>query len=114
MTKYESFNRRRASKPRAVNPHPIWNGIGCLMLIIVPVIAFGLAVITLDAAVEKEWPLPAQFLGYIRLPRFLYSSQVLVPVLDAITGIEYLYGYLAFTLFYTIIFGGIMSFVYAL
>ena len=112
MGKYDSFNRRRQIK--AVNEtHPIWRGIGCLMLVIVPLISLGFAVLTMDSALRLEWPFPRQFLGYTRMPDFLYNSQVLVPILNAIANVEHLTGYLAFTFIYVIILGAIMSFVYA-
>lgn len=113
MGKYNSFSRKRVPKP-ADGPHPIWRGIGCLMIVIVPVISFGLALITLDAALALRWPVPSQFLGNPDLPNFLYRSQALVPLLNAITGMTNLYGYLAITLIYMIILGAILSFVYAL
>jgi hypothetical protein len=113
MGKYDSLNRRRKTAPVSEGPHPIWRGIGCLMLVIVPVISFGFAVITMDTATRLEWPIPAQFFGYIRLPDFLYDSRVLVPVLNAITGVENLYGYIVFTFIYIVLLGGVMSFLYA-
>ena len=113
MGKHESFNRRKAKKP-SDGPHPIWRGIGCLILVIVPVISFGLAVLTFDAALANKWPLPAEFLGNPSMPRLLYRRHALVPVLNAITSMTNLYGYLAFAFVYTVILGGIMSFVYAL
>jgi hypothetical protein len=112
MGKYSASDRRRAIKAPD-GPHPIWRGIGCLMMVIVPVISFGLAVITFDTALEKEWAIPREFLGNVQMPDFLYRSQVLVPLLNAITGVTNLYGYLAFTLLYVIVLGAILSFIYA-
>jgi hypothetical protein len=114
MGKYDSLNRRRKSAKVSEGPHPIWRGIGCLMVVIVPVISFGLAVITMDTATRLEWPIPADFFGYISLPDILYNSRVLVPVLNAITGVENLYGYIVFTGIYTVVLGALMSFIYAL
>lgn len=35
--------RRRASGPFPWRVHPIWRGIGCLLLILIPIISYGLA-----------------------------------------------------------------------
>lgn len=112
MGKYDSFVRRQRPKP-AQGPHPIWRGIGCLLLVIVPVISFGLALITFESALARQWPIPDEFLGNPDLPNFLYRSQALIPLLTAITSVTNLYGYLAFTLVYMIILGGTLSFLYA-
>jgi hypothetical protein len=113
MTKYDSLNRRRVSQPKPSGPHPIWNGIGCLMMLIIPVIALGFASITMDAAVANRWPVPGQFFGYWRPPELLYKSQILVPMLNAIARVPNLNGYAAFTGLYTIVLGGLLSVVYA-
>jgi hypothetical protein len=112
MTKYDSLNRRRMQEKPA-GPHPIWNGIGCLMMLIVPVIALGFAAITMEAAITNRWPIPSQFLGYVTLPDMLYRSQILVPMLVAISKVQNLNGYVAFTAVYTIILAAILSFAYA-
>ena len=114
MGKYDSFNRRRRTAHVATGPHPIWRGIGCLMMVIVPVMSFGFAVITLEAAIRLEWPVPRQFLGYMQIPDFLYNSDVLVPILNAIASVDNLYAYLVFTFFYIVVLGAVLSFVYAL
>lgn len=113
MGKYDSLNRRRKSKPTETT-HPIWRGIGCLMIVIMPVIAFGFAVITLEAALAQDWPIPRQFLGYVSLPDFLYNSRILIPILNSITSVENLMAYIVFTFIYVVILGAILSFVYAI
>ncbi len=113
MGKYDSLNRRRRSAKVSEGPHPIWRGIGCLMLVIVPVMSFGFAVFTMDYATRFDWPLPRDFFGFVRPPDVLYRSQVLIPILNAINSVENLYGYIVFTFIYIILLGGVMSFVYA-
>jgi hypothetical protein len=113
MTKYNSASHRKVI-PRTAGPHPIWNGIGCLMMLIVPVISFGLGVLSMDAAVEQDWPIPASFLGYVDMPDIFYDSDVLIPIANAIAEVENLVGYLVFTFVYVVILGGFLSFAYAL
>jgi hypothetical protein len=49
MSKYERYDKPRigTKKPKM---HPIWRGIGCLMLIIIPIMAYAAADIFLQAA----------------------------------------------------------------
>ena len=44
MGKYERFdNFAQVQQPEDKGLHPIWRGIGCLMLILIPIIAFAAA-----------------------------------------------------------------------
>lgn len=112
MTKYSSYNQRVEPKPE--HPHAIWRGIGCLMIVIVPIMSYGLAAITANIAFAQNWPLPYQLLGRPVTPSFLWSLPGLVPILAAIESIDNLYLLLALTLLYIVVLGAIISFGYAL
>ncbi len=113
MTKYSSYHQRRA-EPEPERSHPVWRGIGCLMIAIVPVISYGLAVLTASFAFAQNWPLPSQLLGRPVTPSFLWSLPGLVPILAAIESMNNLYLLLALTFVYIVILGAIISFGYAL
>lgn len=49
MSKYDRYDKPRISTKKQ-KMHPIWRGIGCLMLIIIPVMAYAAADIFLQAA----------------------------------------------------------------
>jgi hypothetical protein len=40
MGKYSRFSERQQIKPRPWKIHPIWRGLGCIMLIIIPILSF--------------------------------------------------------------------------
>lgn len=113
MTKYSSYNQRR-SEPKPEQPHPVWRGIGCLMIVIVPIMSYGLAAITANFAFAQNWPLPSQLLGRPVMPAFLWSLPGLVPILAAIESTDNLYFILALTLLYIVILGAVISFGYAI
>ena len=113
MTKYSSLNQRSAP-PKPKQTHPIWRGIGCLMILIVPAISFGLAEITTTIAYQQGWPLPSQLTGYPVMPSLLWNLQGLTPILAAIQGVNNLYLLLALTLVFIVVLGAIISFAYAI
>ncbi len=113
MTKYSSFGQQKAI-PKPENPHPIWRGIGCLMILIVPIISFVLALLITQIALDQYWPLPPQLTGYPVMPSFLWNLPGLVPLLAAIQGINNLYLLLALTLVFIVILGAIISLGYAI
>lgn len=111
MSKYSSDHRVLQEAPKG--PHPIWNTIGCLMIIIVPILSFFAALVTTEAGVNGGWPIPVEFLGYPHLPDFLFSVPALNFIFIPLANIQNLYAYIIFTLLYIVLLGGIISFFYA-
>ncbi len=37
------YRKHEKSKPYVLRPHPIWRGIGCALMVIIPIMSFGLA-----------------------------------------------------------------------
>ncbi|GAB4503532.1 MAG: hypothetical protein Fur0043_05240 [Anaerolineales bacterium] len=113
MSKYRSAVRR--PEPRIVRQqHPIWRGIGCLIMVIVPIISYGIAVLTLPIFGSIGW-LPYELTSPMQVPALLWKylpnlAQFLQPVLGAAN----LKAYLALTVVYIIFLGGLMAFFYAL
>lgn len=110
--KYAQYQKRPAPKP--ARPHPIWRGIGCLMMIIVPLMSYAAAVITVEYALAQRWPLPYQLLGAPTLPAFIWRSPALAYLFAPVLQWENLYAHLVFGLVYLVLFGSIVAFVYAL
>jgi len=61
MGKY-SFASRQTSRPRR-EVHPVMRGIGCIMIILVPLLAFGSAVLLVNYGAAHGWPIPPGWLG---------------------------------------------------
>jgi hypothetical protein len=101
MSKYTIYSRRPPPKPRPWKIHPIWRGIGCLMLIIIPILAYAGGVLLVEANSKQGWvPVPGEFMRSVNLP--------------AIGVVRHLVATLFVTLLLTFIgFGGLMI-LYAL
>ena len=111
MTKYSSVSQRRVPPP--IRPHPVWRGIGCLLTLIVPIMSYALAVLSVKIAVDRNWPMPYQWMGYPVMPVTLWKVVGLAPLLIFIQSQNNLYVVLAFTFFYIVVFGAVVSLGYA-
>jgi len=73
MSKYRKFEGMRKKPPRW-DIHPIWRGIGCLLMILFPIISYGGAVLIVEANKVNQWlPVPPELRGPVQYP-FLYAN----------------------------------------
>ncbi len=114
MTKYTTASQRRRSTPREEETHAIWRGIGCLLILIVPTMSYVLAVASVQLAVDQNWPMPYQLMGYPVMPPLLWKAAGLSPLLGFIQSQNNLYAVLAVTLVYVVFASALVSFIYAL
>jgi hypothetical protein len=97
MSKFSRFDTTVRPKERPWTIHPIWRGIGCLMMVMIPLMSYASAVILVDANVENRWiPIPHEFIGPPGRP--LLYSQLGVTVLLS------MFGFTLFVVAYTIIY----------
>ncbi|MBM3124314.1 MAG: hypothetical protein FJZ87_04475 [Chloroflexi bacterium] len=113
MGKYSSRAIKPSLRDEGRGPHPIWRGIGCLMMILIPVLCIALAIETVAFGLENQWPIPYQLLGRPHLPDIFFKVSILRLIFVPITQVYHLYAYIAITLIYMIFIGGIFSVVYA-
>jgi hypothetical protein len=83
--------------------HPVWRGIGCLMMIIIPVMSYAGAVLLVQENFKRHWvPVPAELIMTVTLPRigsfpYLYATLMTMLLLMFI-------GFGAMMIIYTIIY----------
>ena len=111
MGKYTSYVRQ-APKPRNRGVHPVMRGIGCIMMVIVPILAWGLAVWLVDYGVQHGWPIPPNWLGRISVYPWLLSIRGLAPIWNFLLVQDRLIAHVIFTIAIIVVIGGIMSVIY--
>jgi hypothetical protein len=84
------------------------------MILIVPLISYLLAAITVQIAVEQNWPMPLQLMGYPSMPPLLWAISSLAPVWAFIEAQKNLYAVLGIAFVYIVILGAFLSLGYAL
>ena len=115
MTKWNvADSRSRSLGPAQTPTHAIWRGIGCLLMLILPIMGFILAGITVTAALDLGFPMPVQLLGNPVMPPSLWKVQAITPILGFIEAQSNLYAVLLVTLLYVVLMSAVLSFIYAI
>jgi hypothetical protein len=83
MGKYTSQVKQRESA-RITGVNPIMKGLGCFIMIIVPVVSYGAAMLLVNYGIGQRWPIPIEWLGTPQFYPWLWKSG----------GLAYLLGFL--------------------
>lgn len=101
MGKYDKYNPQSRGADRPQGVHPIWRGIGCFMMLLIPIMAYAVAVLLVQANLEQRWlPTP-----------YILAQPVFLPYLGRV---NYLYAYLMVAVILTLFGFALLSVVYAL
>jgi hypothetical protein len=116
MGKYSSTTQKESTLSKKKEPHPIWRGIGCVMMIVIPAISIfigkGLVDVALANKVIKS-KIPFELLGYPQIPDILYKSAGLKPYLYLLK-VENLYLYIAVSIICMVVISSLISLAYAI
>lgn len=110
MGKYRSNSRQQAAPLRNQIP-PLVRGIGCITMVLVPILAYGIAIFLISGP-GKSWPIPADWLGAPRLPAFMYQLQGMSSIAVFLQAQNNLKANLIFALAIAMVIYGVMSIVY--
>jgi peptidoglycan/LPS O-acetylase OafA/YrhL len=111
MGKYARYTRPKPERSRAI--HPIWRGIGCLLIVIVPLLSFAGAVALVDYGLGQGWSIPPEWLGYIKFPDWVWKIQFLASIGGPIASYNNLKAVLVFCVVILVLLTGVYSTVYA-
>lgn len=104
MGKYGKLSRQVPPPRRPWAVHPIWRGIGCLIVVIGPFIAIAAAHLVLDMNMERGWyPIPAEFTASYTLPGIGYTINHFFADL-ILAGVFLLIGFAIMMIVYSIIY----------
>jgi len=111
MSRYQFSDHKDLNQERR-EINPVMRGIGCIMMIIVPIFSYLLS----DQLAEKNFGiqvLPASWYDTITFPPAFYQlSGPVTSLFRSISGVKHLAANLLMTVVITIVLGGIMSVVY--
>jgi hypothetical protein len=112
MGKYESLGRRKEVK-KSQDIHPIWRGIGCFAMIMIPLISYAVATIFINIVIAQGWPFPYQLLGTPKFPDWAWTIPQITAIARPLAKVSNLYGILFMTVIFMIALSGIASMGYA-
>jgi hypothetical protein len=111
MGRYTSYQKQK-QKVNRNQVHPVMRGIGCILIVLIPIIAYGTAVYVVDYGVHKGWPIPFSWLGAIEIPPLLLKLRGLTVIWNFLYAQNNLTANLVFALVITIVIFGILSILY--
>ena len=78
MSKYDPTYQAKSRRSILPPTHPVWRGIGCFLLILLPIIAFAGAKLLVQANRTRRWvQIPAELTGSFSVPvvgRVIYAD----------------------------------------
>jgi hypothetical protein len=110
MAKYGKYQSKSAPK-KGLNP--IWRGIGCILIVIVPLLAYGLMVLSVPLIIATG-RIPYQLLGRVVFPEWTYTSQVTSDFAIFIYNIDNLWVKVITFIVMVLLLTGISSLVYSM
>jgi hypothetical protein len=110
MGKYKSSVSEKGIQPK--QRPPIWRGIGCLLIILVPVLAYVAAELSLPFFLNLGL-VPRELLFTPRVPDWLWLAPVLAQIVQFLIGRYAFLAILILTFIYILFIGTIISILYA-
>lgn len=111
MSKYRTYQRK--APPPQREPHPIWRGIGCLIMLVVPVLSFGISTILIQLAPSMGIQLPVELLGRPFMPEYMFVVPGLVGIINWLGSIDNLYALLLGTFIIGVLLSAVLALIYA-
>ncbi len=101
MSKYDPTYQPKSRRSILPPVHPIWRGIGCILLILLPILSFAGAKILVQANAKQRWvQIPSELTGSFTVP---VVGRVLFADLAVSVGLIVI-GFAILTVFYAIIY----------
>lgn len=89
MGKYSRSYMREPPLRKPWEVHPVWRGIGCVFLVLVPILSYAGAVLLVRENLQQRWvQIPAELMGSIIVPGVgrIYYMDVAVAVILMVVG----------------------------
>ena len=110
MGKYHSGVKR--AEPRATGPQPIWRGIGCLLMVLVPILSYAAAEVTMPFF-RDQGLVPRELLSTPQTPDWMRIAPVVAQTYHFLFGRPGILATLLLTVIYILFIGGVLSVFYA-
>lgn len=103
MGKYDKFNPQTHMAETPWKIHPVWRGIGCLLILIIPIMAIAGAILVVQENARQKWvPIPTELSQSINLPIFGTVESFLAVMVVAL--LLALIGFGAVTIIYSLVY----------
>lgn len=107
--KYAKYQASKVKPAPAM--HPVWRGIGCILWVLDPIMAYAFAYLMVGA-LSKRGMIPQELLGYITFPDWVLKTPTLNVIAHFIGSLKNLWAMLIFFFVFVIILAGIFISAY--
>ena len=111
MGKYQQYERKVINRP--YRTHPIWRGIGCVLMIIIPIIAFATSHEMANGSLRNLVPIPNELRGYIQFPDWVWRIPAISPIVSGIANYPNPWAVIVYGIVIIVIMAGIFTTVYS-
>lgn len=111
-SKYTTVQKKEIVRPYKI--HPVWRGIGFLMMVLVPVMSWAGAMLLVELGFKQGWAFMWELTGTVSLPDIFYLIPGIRNIASWISSIQNLRAIMLFFLGLMLVFSGIMSLLYAM
>jgi hypothetical protein len=111
MGKYSSYGKQEPA-PKRNQIHPLMRGIGCVMMVLIPILSYGAAILLVDYGAKHGWPIPPAWLGTPEMHPLLQRVQGLAVIAAFLQRQPNLVANLVFAFGIAVLIGGLMAVIY--
>ncbi|MCX6082462.1 MAG: hypothetical protein NTW32_23290 [Chloroflexi bacterium] len=111
MGKYNYFQKEKEPKNKGI--HPVWRGIGCLIMVITPIISGAASMVLLDFGRSQKWPFLYQLSGSVRFPDIFYQIPMVSDVTNYISNTPNFTALFLFFVVFVLFFSSVFAFINA-
>lgn len=105
------FDRYRSRKPHVKRLAPVWRGVGCLLMVVIPIISYVIGKAILQAAKSRNL-IPPELLGTPKFPAWVYKTIFLNTIVQWIGTLKDPIASIIFILAVLLLLSGLISLVY--
>lgn len=111
MGRYTSYQKQK-EKVQRNQVHPVMRGIGCILMVLVPIVSYGTAVFLVNHGARSGWPIPPDWLGTPTFPQILSRLGGLQVILNFLAAQTNLFANLIFAAALTVFIFGVLAIIY--
>ncbi len=89
MGKYERVYRQQPPLRQLWQVHPIWRGIGCIFILLLPILSYAAAFLIVRENIKHRWiQIPNELVGFFIIPRIgrIYYIDLAVAIIFMVMG----------------------------
>jgi hypothetical protein len=111
---FSQHQYRRQRDQRSWKINPVWRGIGCILLLLVPIMSWYATSLFLQS--NEKIVLPWELTKIVAIPytRIAQIDKVILPINRYFNATGFVFGQVFFTIIFSFIGFGVMAFLYAL